>query len=197
MSNIEDVKTVVDHRENSDEAIFAAWMSRVQFFETEKYRQFLSIANAGIDTNEFLMRVSITSSLGNLLLITNDTALDRVFSLLLLRGDGGGDSEIMFDATPDVTNEILASLEYLNVCGLMFFCPDVEDHEEKKFLVDTVIVRASSANVTSEKTIVIHATKPTTEWLHAPVRETKKTTLLILGGSKIMGISAAFAVLVS
>lgn len=136
--NIEDTKNIVLVDEGG--LIEIEWMSRI------KLGGIFTIPNAGIDANAFLVRVTITSRLGNLVFLNNDTALDMVTSLPFLRGDGGGDSEIVFESTPDVANALLSSMEYLNAYGALDDSSTtavVVDRE--KYLVDTVTVQIASS----------------------------------------------------
>ncbi|CAL6296949.1 unnamed protein product [Bathycoccus prasinos] len=133
--NIEDAKTLV--AESADVFPVVEWMSRVDLSRS------FTVSNAGVDSDMFLVRVSIVSDCQNLVYLTNDTALDASASLPLLRGDGGGDSNIEFEATPTVANALLESMEYLNVCNR--YGDDLE------YVNDTVTVRISS--VTSSENL--------------------------------------------
>ena len=126
--NIEDAKTLV--AESADVFPVVEWMSRVDLSRS------FTVSNAGVDSDMFLVRVSIVSGCQNLVYLTNDTALDAAASLPLLRGDGGGDSKIEFEATPTVANALLESMEYLNVYNR--YGDDLE------YVNDTVTVHISS-----------------------------------------------------
>ena len=125
--NIEDAKTLV--AESADVFPVVEWMSRVDLSRS------FTVSNAGVDSDAFLVRVSIVSDCQNLVYLTNDTALDASASLPLLRGDGGGDSKIEFEATPTVANALLESMEYLNVYNR---------YGDLECINDTVTVRISS-----------------------------------------------------
>ena len=126
--NIEDAKTLV--AESADVFPVVEWMSRVDLSRS------FTVSNAGVDSDMFLVRVSIVSDCQNLVYLTNDTALDAAASLPLLRGDGGGDSKVEFEATPTVANALLESMEYLNVYNR--YGDDLE------YVNDTVTVHISS-----------------------------------------------------
>ena len=70
--------------------------------------------------------------------MTNDTALDVLASLPLLRGDGGGDPKIEFEAMPSVANALLESMEYLNVYS------GRHNLDDDGYINDTVTIRISS-----------------------------------------------------
>lgn len=127
MINIEDAKTLV--AESADVFPVVEWMSRVDLSRS------FTVSNAGVDSDAFLVRVSIVSDCQNLVYLTNDTALDASASLPLLRGDGGSDSKIEFEATPTVANALLESMEYLNVYNR---------YGDLECINDTVTVRISS-----------------------------------------------------
>lgn len=134
--NIEDAKTlvVVPSKKKKNEDV-VDWMSRVDLSHS------VTISNAGIDSDAFSVRVSIDSTLRNLIFMTNDTALDALTSLPLLRGDGGGDPKIEFEAMPSVANALLESMEYLNVYSGRH---NLDDDDDDGYINDTVTVRISS-----------------------------------------------------
>ena len=104
-----DAKTlvVVPSKKKNEDVV--DWMSRVDLSHS------VTISNAGIDSDAFCVRVSIDSTLRNLILLTNDTALDALTSLPLLRGGSVGDPKIEFEAMPLRLPTLLESMEYLNV----------------------------------------------------------------------------------
>ena len=130
--NIEDAKTlvVVPSKKKNEDVV--DWMSRVDLSHS------VTISNAGIDSDTFFVRVSIDSTLQNLIFMTNDTALDALASLPLLRGDGGGDPKIEFEAMPSVANALLESMEYLNVYS------GRHNLDDDGYINDTVTIRISS-----------------------------------------------------
>ena len=134
--NIEDAKTlvVVPSKKKKNEDV-VDWMSRVDLSHS------VTISNAGIDSDAFSVRVSIDSALRNLIFMTNDTALDALTSLPLLRGDGGGDPKIEFEAMLSVANALLESMEYLNVYSGRH---NLDDDDDDGYINDTVTVRISS-----------------------------------------------------
>jgi hypothetical protein len=130
--NIEDAKTlvVVPSKKKNEDVV--DWMSRVDLSHS------VTISNAGIDSDAFSVRVSVESILQNLIFMTNDTALDVLASLPLLRGDGGGDPKIEFEAMPSVANALLESMEYLNVYS------GRHNLDDDGYINDTVTIRISS-----------------------------------------------------